>query len=344
MPDQDRTNAAPGAYGEQMPKKLDAPKATILQADCRTWMQSQRQGSIRCVITSPPYNLGIDYSSYEDSAPRDEYLRWLDGVFADVRRVLHDDGHFFLNVGYSNTDPWVDIEVGSVARNHFRLQNRITWVKSITIGDDTHGHFKPINSPRFLNATNEVIFHFTKSGNVPVDRQAVGVPYKWKCNLDKRGRVRGRLAKKLGFAHWRDFESSASPAQRAALEKELSFRVEKIGQVRDRRCRGNSWFIPYDTIRDRELERGTHPATFPVALPEMCIRFAACPKGAVIYDPFVGSGTTMIAARDLGMAGVGTDIDKSYVRYALARLEATKPDGPLSKHVRTRVSEQRHAE
>jgi site-specific DNA-methyltransferase (adenine-specific) len=334
--------AAVPEYVAAMPKKSDAPKVTILQADCRVWMQAQRPGSVRCVITSPPYNLGIAYSAYEDSAPRADYLRWLDGVFQDVRRVLDDDGHFFLNVGYSNTDPWVDFEVASVARKHFHLQNRITWVKSITVGDETHGHFKPINSPRFLNATNEIIFHFTKSGSVPVDRQAVGVPYKWKCNLDKRGRIRGRLAKKLGFENWRDFEANASQAQRASLDEELEFRVERVGDVQDRRCRGNSWFIPYDTIRDRELDRGTHPATFPVALPEMCIRFAACPKGSLIYDPFVGSGTTMIAARDLGMAGVGTDIDKGYVSYANARLAATKqrpglfdraPTGSNGQHV-----------
>ena len=39
------------------------------------------------------------------------------------------------------------------------------------------------------------------------------------------------------------------------------------------RCRGNSWYVPYDTISSREKERGSHPATFPIALVEQCIKF-----------------------------------------------------------------------
>lgn len=296
----------------------------IIHRDCRSWMQAQSAGSIRCVITSPPYNLGIEYSTYEDKQPRGTYLAWLDGVFSDIRRVLHEDGHFFLNVGYSNVDPWVDVDVATVARQHFVLQNRITWVKSISIGTETFGHFKPVNSPRFLNATNELVFHFTKGGAVPVDRRAVGVPYKWKSNLDKRSRIRGRLAKTLGFEHWRDFEHRATPSQRARLDQELDARVERIGEVEDRRCRGNTWFVPYDTIRDRELDRGSHPATFPVALPEMCIRFAALRKKSLVYDPFLGSGTTLLAARALGMRAVGTEIDRRYVTYATDRLQRAK--------------------
>jgi site-specific DNA-methyltransferase (adenine-specific) len=285
-------------------------------------MASQQAGSIRCIVTSPPYNLGTAYESYEDGQPRADYLVWLGEVFKDVRRVLHDDGHFFLNVGYSNMDPWVDFEVAAEARKHFALQNRITWVKSISIEQETFGHFKPVNSPRFLNATNELVFHFTKTGAVPVDRVNVGVPYKWKSNLDKRGRIRGRLSKALGYKNWRHFEATASEHTRAQLDAELESRVARLGEVQDRRCRGNTWSIPYDTIRDRELDRGSHPATFPVALPEMCIRFAGCRERTLIYDPFVGSGTTMIAARDLGMRGVGTEIDQRYVAYAIERLRS----------------------
>ena len=303
------------------PARRERPVIAILNQDCRDWMRTQSAGLVDCVVTSPPYNLGITYQSYEDKLPRDRYLAWLGDVFDDLHRVLRPDGHFFLNVGYSNTDPWVDVDVLLVARKRFVLQNRICWVKSVSIDTETFGHFKPISSGRYVTPTHEMVFHLTKTGDVPIDRSAVGVPYKWKSNLDKRSRMRGRLAKKFGYAGWLDFEARAPKRERERLDRELDARVKRLGVVNDRRCRGNSWFLPYDTIRDRDSDRGSHPATFPVALPEMCIRLAGCPAGSLVFDPFVGSGTTMIAARAAGMLGVGTDIDRRYVAHALKRLQ-----------------------
>ena len=49
-------------------------------------------------------------------------------------------------------------------RDLFRLQNSIVWVKSISIGDESFGHFKPVNSPRYLNHLHEHVFHFTSDG------------------------------------------------------------------------------------------------------------------------------------------------------------------------------------
>ena len=95
----------------------------------------------------------------------------------------------------------------------------------------TFGHFKPINSPRFLNDCHEYVFHFTKSGRVELNRLALGVPYQDKSNI----------------ARWRHTQGD------------------------DLRCRGNTWFVPYETIQRREKER-PHPATFPVQLAEWCIK------------------------------------------------------------------------
>ena len=86
------------------------------------------------------------------------------------------------------------------------------------------------------------------------------------------------------------------------------------------RCRGNVWFIPYDTIQTKS-ERFGHPATFPIALPEMCIKLSGIPRGAQVLDPFAGIGTTLVAARNLGMNGLGFEISKDYVESARQRLQ-----------------------
>ena len=95
--------------------------------DCIDWMNSQAEKSIQCIITSPPYNLDIKYGTYQDDLPRDGYLKWLNDVAVAMKQVLTDDGQVFLNVGYSNIDPWVSMDVAQVFRQVFVLQNNISF-------------------------------------------------------------------------------------------------------------------------------------------------------------------------------------------------------------------------
>jgi site-specific DNA-methyltransferase (adenine-specific) len=92
-------------------------------------------------------------------------------------------------------------------------------------------------------------------------------------------------------------------------------------EARDRRCRGNTWFIPYKTIRDRSSQR-PHPATFPTELAVKCIRLHGKPNCTVV-DPFLGIGHSAIAARechDLVSQFIGFDIDEDYLRVAAESL------------------------
>lgn len=236
-------------------------------------------GSVDVVITSPPYNIGVAYQSYDDRRPRAEYLRWLTSVGEQLDRVMKFGGSFFLNVGGTGSDPWVVMDVANAFRDQFVLQNHIIWVKSVSIGDDTVGHFKPITSRRYLNNNHESVFHFTKCGDVHLDRLAVGVPYKDKSNIGR----------------WNHATA-------------------------DRRCAGNTWFVPYKTVRSK-AQKFDHPAGFPVALPERCIRLHGGERLAVL-DPFLGAGTTLVAASNLGMTGMGIELDAEYAATAVERLRA----------------------
>ena len=228
------------------------------------------------IVTSPPYNIGLRYRSYDDGGDRAEYLAWMRAVAVLLKRVLKDDGSLFLNIAGTSSDPWIGPDVANVLRDIFRLQNSIVWVKSLSIGEETFGHFKPVNSPRYLNHTHEHVFHFTKEGATPLDRLAVGVPFQDKSNI----------------ARW--------------------------GHTADRRCAGDVWFIPYETIRSKS-QRSHHPSPFPVALPERCIKLHGKPDANVL-DPFLGVGSTLLAAQRLGCAGIGMEIDAEYAEAAAWRL------------------------
>jgi site-specific DNA-methyltransferase (adenine-specific) len=84
------------------------------------------------------------------------------------------------------------------------------------------------------------------------------------------------------------------------------------------RCRGNTWFIPYETIQRRDRDR-PHPATFPSKLPEQCLRLHGISRIRVAIDPFTGLGNTAVACVRLGIDFIGAEIDESYLAQAVTR-------------------------
>ena len=73
--------------------------------------------------------------------------------------------------------------------------------------------------------------------------------------------------------------------------------------------------------RNTKSEKGHHPATFPEKLAHDCILMHGYTPDTIVLDPFAGTGTTLLAAKKLGTKYIGIDIDKSYIEYAMGRLE-----------------------
>ncbi|MBA2430529.1 MAG: site-specific DNA-methyltransferase, partial [Chthoniobacterales bacterium] len=110
----------------------------------------------------------------------------------------------------------------------------------------------------------------------PLDRLALGVPYADKSNIARWGHTGGS----------------------------------------DLRCRGNTWFVPYRTIKSRDKQR-PHPATFPVQLAVNCIRLHGVERVQTMLDPFLGIGNSAVAARECGVPKfVGFEIDEDYLAEA----------------------------
>ena len=159
-------------------------KVEIWCGDCLKLMAEKlKPGSVSVVVMSPPFNGGVRYDNYDDDRPEGQYLGWLAKVFKAIKRVLRDDGSFFLNVGSTRQKPWTAMKVAQVAGQFFVLQNEIIWVKAVTVEGRSHGHFSPLKGSRYVNHNFESVFHFSKNGDVKLDRLAVGVPYQDEENL-----------------------------------------------------------------------------------------------------------------------------------------------------------------
>jgi site-specific DNA-methyltransferase (adenine-specific) len=253
--------------------------------DCAEGLKQLKDAEVDLVVTSPPYNLGIKYSKYSDRQKRERYLDWCVIWAAEIRRVLKPEGSFFLNIGAAPSNPMLPHELITRLRDLFVLQNTIHWIKSISIQDKTgdvrsHGHFKPISSKRFLHDCHEYVFHLSGNGRVELDRLGIGVPYADKSNI----------------ARWSHTNGS------------------------DLRCRGNTWFVPYETIQSRRKER-PHPATFPVQLAEWCIRLHGIKRVGTMLDPFLGIGNSAMAAKKCRVSKfIGFEIDEMYLDEARRRV------------------------
>ncbi|HKX96305.1 MAG TPA: site-specific DNA-methyltransferase [Candidatus Nitrosocosmicus sp.] len=257
--------------------------------DCNLFMEKIRKEcrfKIDIIITSPPYNIGKNYSSYHDSRKTNDYLDWLLEVAQRSFLILKPNGSFFLNINGTATEPLIPyLVLDKFISAGYKLQNTIHWIKSISIekediGNNNQicktgfsiGHFKPIRSNRYLTNTHEYIFHFTKTGNLNLEKLSIGVPYQDKSNIKR----------------WKSVEQ-------------------------DKRDRGNVWFISYPTIQSSRL----HPAIFPEKLASLCIKLHGYSnKDFIVYDPFMGIGHTALACIELGIDYVGTEIDKSYIDIA----------------------------
>ena len=168
-------------------KEINEFKNKIICGDCLELMNCMQENSVDVIITSPPYNIGIKYNSHKDNMPINEYLDWIENIAIACSRVLKEDGSFFFNIGDKPSDNLRSLKVAERINNHLKLQNTIHWIKSIAIPEEkvNIGHYKPINSDRFLNSCHEFIFHFTKNMNVKIDKLSIGVPYQDKTNIGR---------------------------------------------------------------------------------------------------------------------------------------------------------------
>ncbi|VFJ13018.1 DNA-methyltransferase [Candidatus Nitrosocosmicus franklandus] len=170
--------------------------------DCITFMEKIRVNNdlkIDVIVTSPPYNIGKKYNVYKDNINENDYLEWLYRIAEKSYSILKPNGSFFLNIAERSTNPLIPFRaVTKFLCAGYKIQNTIHWIKSISVEKEdigntnpvhndgfSIGHYKPIRSNRFLTNTHEYVFHFTKTGNLPIDKLSIGVPYQDKTNVKR---------------------------------------------------------------------------------------------------------------------------------------------------------------
>jgi len=268
-------------------------KDQLLCGDSRQ-MKEIPDNCIALVATSPPYFCGKEYEREIEKegipATYIEYLEMLKGVFSECRRVLEPGGRVAINVANLGRRPYRSLssDVIRILQDDlgFLLRGEIIWLKRKTAsGNCAWGSWRSASNPCLRDNTERVIVA-SKDEADGSDRIIVA--------------SKGRFGK----------------AVRKAKRRELGLPHEDT-ITRDDFLEASSdiWRIP----EERATGIG-HPAPFPVELPRRLIEFYTY-KGEVVLDPFMGAGSTAIAAMRTGRHFVGYDLKKEYVELAEKRIE-----------------------
>ena len=256
--------------------------------------------SVQCVVTSPPYWGLRDYGATDqvglESSPKG-YVAKLVSVFRDVRRVLRDNGTWWLNLGDTYTGVGNGLKqkdlVGIPWRVAFALRADGWYLRSDIIWNKTNP--MPESVTDRPTKSHEYLFLLTKSPRYFYDAEAIEEPASWE--------------------RWGD-----QTEKKAHTGKAAHLGGKTIGEltIRDKKNKRSVWTITTQPYSE------AHFATFPEKLVEPCI-LAGSREGDVVLDPFVGSGTTLRVAKNGNRIGVGMDINEEYLDMAKARIGTNQP-------------------
>lgn len=330
----------------------------LIHGDSRNVLQEFPDGSIDCVITSPPYwgvreYEGESFLGQEDTL--EEYIDNLLDIISEVKRVLKPQGSFWLNLGdtYDNKNlagvPW-RVAIALQDRQNWMLRNDIIWNK-------IKGN--PSSANDRLRVMHEYVFHFVKQKDYYYDMDTIRGEADFELKYKENGDVvsptgvsgaRYRQQIENNDALTEEEKENAKEALEDHLERMKNREIKDFRMViRDeqRSTHGSSedlsgrarelaetgfYFLRYnangpvpeniwDIVPEDEHRDDTHCAVYPVELCEIPIE-ATCPKDGVVLDPFVGTGTSVVAANRMGRRGIGIDASKGYLQTAQDRLDS----------------------
>jgi len=264
------------------------------------------------VVTSPPY--AEQRKSTYGGVPADKYVDWFADVANAVYSVLDEAGSFFINIKEHVEDGQrslyvMKLVIAMVERFGWRFIDELVWVKPGVPGGWTNR----------LKNDFEPVFWFAKSDEVDVVEQEVEEGEAESFLIDEFGRA-FHFSKQRKIRFYPKSVGKESDRvkvyTRANKNKTANKNVGVVGPHKKGIAR------PGNVIRvSVNNEAWGHPAMYPVGLAEFLIKLTTL-KGDRVFDPFLGSGTTLIAAERTGRTCYGTELMPEYVDIILARWES----------------------
>lgn len=259
--------------------------------ECRDALEFSRTlppDSVKLIITSPPYNIGKEYETRQGI---DAYITGLLPALTEFARILSPDGSLCWQTGnFVDNGEIYPLDIyfyPYFKRLGLHLRNRIVW---------HFGH--GLHCSKRFSGRYETILWFTKSDQYTFNLDDVRVPAKYPGKRYFKGKKKGQI--------------SGNPKGKNP-EDVWEMTVERLIDDWDAQI----WEIP--NVKNNHPEKVDHPCQFPVELAERCV-LALTDENEIVYDPFAGVGSSLIAALKNGRRAYGTDLEQAYVNIGLDRI------------------------
>lgn len=277
----------------------------IAVGDCLESMAKWPADSVDLVFADPPYNIGYDYDQYEDNRDDAEYVKWTYDWIDACARLLKPSGSMYILIGD---------EYAAETRLHLKqlerdgqlaFRNWIVW--HYTFGQNCKAKFNRSHAHLFYCVGSAALGKW-KVADPPFafNRDAIAVPSARQTTYaDARANPKGKLPDDTWYLRPQEVEKEGIAAF--------------LGPDED------TWYLSRlcGTFKER---LGWHPCQLPEALLERVIKVSSN-AGDVVFDPFVGSGTTLAVAARLQRSWLGCEMSDEYAAKATERIEHAAETG-----------------
>lgn len=288
---------------------MELKEYKYIKEDALSFLKGIPDNSIKLLITSPPYNIGKEY---ETVTSLKQYLEKIEPIIAESVRTLSDDGSICWEVGNyidGNTSEVfpLDIYYYEIFKKYgLQLRNRIVW---------HFGH--GLQCGKRFSGRYETILWFTKTENYTFNLDDVRIPAKYPGKKSYKGANKGKL--------------SGNPKGKNP-EDVWQATVERLYDDWD--C--GVWDIP--NVKSNHPEKTIHPCQFPIELVERCV-LALTNENDIVFDPFAGVGSTLIASLKNNRRAYGTELMQEYIDIGIERIDKLSKDELKTRPIYQKIYE-----
>lgn len=314
----------------------------LYNRDCLDVMAEMDDQSIDLIATDPPY-YRVKSDDWDNQwATQSEFLEWMESCVIQFARLLKPTGSLYLFSGHKLAST-----VEAIIGKYLNVENHIVWLKP----SGMHCRQNRASLRRYFPQSERIIFATSKlMSGAKAEHRAIGkactpiINY-FRTSLRKSGLTQSDVDRELdtqmsghwfGSSQWRLPNSNRYSQLQILLKGNLNRPYDQLKRQHDRlvsgarkpakrpfNVAGSDWYTDVWTCQPVQYYPGKHPCEKPLDLIKHIVTASSLP-GQLVFDPFLGGGTTAVAALETGREFEGCELDPEIFQAATQRINAVR--------------------